>query len=163
MGRYFKCKQIFPREDQSCQNFLIITVVALHYSGATVMQKWGTGHVKYCLCRVMPTLFQKAASSWTRSWPHSGHLLYGTQRQGICIFPGWEIPKMLLCRLLLNPVLPHSSSEAFKECGSWIFSSPGKFCGCIPVISAREKQDSSHPIFDLSASFVENLHLLHSL
>jgi len=56
-GKIFQVKMNFSKEDQSCQNFLTVTVVALQYSGARVMQEWGTGHVKYCLCTVLPTLF----------------------------------------------------------------------------------------------------------
>lgn len=141
------------------QSILIVTVETLWYSGARIMQgMWNIACAQLCsLCSGKP------ASSWTSSWLHVGSLPCGTHGKGSCIFPVWEITKMLPCRLLLSPVLPFSRFGAFKECDSWIFSPSEKLCGYSPVRSAWEKQDSSHLIYDVSASDVDNLHLFHSL
>lgn len=101
--------------------------------------------------------------SWPSSWLHMGSLPCGTEGKGSCIFPVWEITKMLPFRLLVSPILSDSSFEVFKECDSLIFSPSEKLCCCSPVKSAWAKQDSSHLICDVSASDVDNLHLFHSL
>lgn len=101
--------------------------------------------------------------SWPSSWLHMGSLPCGTEGKGSCIFPVWEITKMLPFRLLVSPILSDSSFEVFKECDSLIFSPSEKLCCCSPVKSAWAKQDSSHLIYDVSASDVDNLHLFHSL
>lgn len=113
--------------------------------------------------QLCPLCSRKPAPSWTSSWLHMSPLPCGIQSKGSCIFPLWEFTKILPHRFLLSAVLPYSSFEVFKECDSWIFSPSEKLCGCSPVRSVWEKQDSSHLIYDVSASDVDNLHLFHSL
>lgn len=126
------------------------------------MQEWGTGHVKYCLCTALPSLLQKASIQLDQLLA-TIPMACGIQGKGSCIIPVQEITKILSCRLLVSQILPYFSFEVFKECDYWIFSPSEKLCGCSPVRSAWEKQDSSHLIYDVSASDVDNLHLFHSL